>query len=92
MFAGEKLPTLDTSIWWDGSRLVYEFFEKPTVPNRVLQRDTALAETSIRSSLNQEVFRRLINCSSELSLDRKQEFLSKFSPKLLNSGFSVNSA
>ena len=78
MFAGEKLPTLDTSIWWDGSRLVYEFFEKPTVPNRVFQRDTALAETSIRSSLNQEVFRRLINCSSELSLDRKQEFLSKF--------------
>ena len=59
MFPGNKLPTLDTAVWWNGKTLMYEFYEKPTVPNRVLQKDTALAESAIRSSLNQEVVRRM---------------------------------
>ena len=45
MFGG-KLQTLDTNIWWDGDKLMYEFFEKPTVANRVLQKDTALSRQS----------------------------------------------
>ena len=91
MFGG-KLQTLDTNIWWDGEKLMYEFFEKPTVANRVLQKDTALAESSVRSSLTQEVVRRLLNCSKYLSVVRKQEFPSNFAQKLINSGFSVTSA
>ena len=92
MFVGDKLPTLDTSIWWNGLSLVYEFFEKPTVPNKVLQKDTALAVSSVRSSLNQEVVRRLLNCSQNLEMDRKTDILSTFAQKLLNSGFSVASS
>ena len=92
MFTDNKLPTLDTAIWWNGSCFLYEFWEKPTVPNRVLQKDTALAESSVRSSLTQEVVIRLLNCSKSLSVVRKQEFPSKFAQKLLNSGFSGTSA
>ena len=29
MFVSQKLPTLDTNIWWDGKSLKYEFYEKP---------------------------------------------------------------
>ena len=92
MFPESKLPTLDTSVWWNGLSLSYEFFEKPTVPNRVIQRDTALAGSSIRASLNQEVVRRLLNCSDSIETHRKQHFLSVFSQKLINSGFSIMSA
>ena len=92
MFPGNKLPTLDTAIWWENGKLFYEFYEKPTVPNRVLQKDTALAESTVRSSLNQEVVRRLLNCSIDLGVEKKQGFLSTFSQKLINSGFSSSSA
>ena len=92
MFTDNKLPTLDTAIWWTGSCFLYEFWEKPTVPNRVLQRDTALAESAIRSSLNQEVVRRLLHCHNGIENSRKCEFLSTFAQKLVNSGFSVPSA
>ena len=66
MFSSGKLPTLDTSIWWNGSQLKFEFYEKPMCPNRVLQRHTALSDSSIIPSLNQYVFRRMMCCSIDL--------------------------
>ena len=92
MFSSNELPTLDTSIWWTGERLMFRFFEKPTVPNRVLQKQTALSEDCIRASLNQEVVRRLLSCSPDLPLCEKRDILSKFAQKLVNSGFSVASS
>ena len=91
-FLSNKLPTLDTSIWWNGKKLEFEFFEKSTCPNRVLQRDTALSESCIRASLNQEVVRRLLCCSQSLPIDEKQRILSTFAQKLINSGFSLSSS
>ena len=78
MFCSKKLPTLDTNMWWDGQKLMYEFYEKPMCPNRVLQRDTALSDMSIRASLNQEVVRHMLCCSIDLPLNKKQEILSVF--------------
>ena len=92
MYTDCKLPTLDTSIWFENNRFKYEFYEKPTCPNKVLQKDTALSEDSVRASLNQEVVRRLLLCSEDLPIERKQEILSKFAQKLLNSGFSLTSS
>ena len=91
MFKSNKLPTLDTSLWWDGSKILHEFYEKPTVSNRVLQKDTALSINSIYASLNQDVVRRLLLCSQELAMSDKQAILSAFAQKLLNSGFSLAS-
>ena len=66
MYDDGKLPTLDTNLWVsDEGKLKYVFFENPTVPNQVLQRDTALSEARITARLTQEVVRRLANCSLE---------------------------
>ena len=92
MFPENMLPTLDTAVRWNGNRVMYEFWEKPKVPNRVIQRDTALTESSIRSSHVQEVVRKLLHCCGELNVERKKVFLTKFSKKMVNSGFSVPSA
>ena len=68
MFSNARLPTLDCEIWVDENSglLMHSFYEKKMCPNRVLQRSTALSQGSIRSSLCQEVVRRLKNCSLNL--------------------------
>ena len=38
MFVSNKLPTLDTNLWWNESCVMYDFYEKPTCPNRVIQK------------------------------------------------------
>ena len=45
---GTRLPTLDTELWvTDEWKVGYCFYEKPTVPNRVLDRLTALLTSSL---------------------------------------------
>ena len=90
MFGG-KLPTLDTTLWMENNRVKFEFFEKPTVGNVVIHRDTALPINSVRASLVQEVVRRLLNCCEDLNLKRKQEIISRFAQKMMNSGHSEKS-
>ena len=62
MFMNDRLPTLDTEIWVEEGIIMYAFYEKPQCPNKVLQRDTALSDSMIFASLNQEVVRRMLNC------------------------------
>ena len=68
MYPDQKLPTLDTAIWYEEGRFRHQFFEKKMCPNRVLQKDTALSPYSVRASLNQEVVRRLLLCSRDSDL------------------------
>ena len=92
MFGDSRLPTLDTSIWInEKGQISHIFYEKPMCPNRVLQRETALAESGIRASLTQEVVRRLKNCSSDVKISEKQGILSIFAQKMINSGHSLSS-
>ena len=67
------------------------FIKKPTVGNMVLQKDTALPLSSLRASLLQETVRPLINTSPKLDTSVKQEILSKYAQKLINSGHSETS-
>ena len=60
-------------------------------PNKVLQRDTALSENCVWASLTQEVVRRLKNTKLDRPVSEKQEILSTFSQKLINSGHSLPS-
>ena len=71
---------------------MFKFFEKPTVGNQVLQKDTALPTSCIRASLLQETVRRLLNCSPNGDVEIKKSVLNKFSQKLVNSGHSNQSA
>ena len=91
-FEDGTLPTLDTALWMCEGQIKYKFFEKPTVGNQVLCRGTALPVASLRSSLLQETVRRLQNCSEDLEISVKQDILSKFGKKLINSGHSMKSA
>ena len=93
MFGDSKLPTLDTKIWLceETNTVKYSFYEKPTCPNRVIQKSTALNESSIRATLVQEVVRRMKNCSEDLSTEEKQEILSVLAQKMFNSGHFISS-
>ena len=92
MFEDGSLPTLDTAIWMNEGQVLFKFFEKPTVGNQVLNKNTALPVASLWSSLLQETVRRLQNCSEDLYKTEKQRILSRYCQKLINSGHSVRSA
>ena len=73
-------------------QISHTFFEKPMCPNRVLQKETVLADSGIRASLTQEVIRHLKkNCSSDVKITEKQAILTTFAQKMVNSGHSVSS-
>ena len=93
MFSDSRLPTLDTAIWVCEltGKIKFSFYEKPTCPNTVVHRDTALNSESIRATLVQETVRRLKHCSLDLPLEEKQLVLSCFAQKMRNSGHSVTS-
>ena len=69
-----SLPTLDTRIWQENDKILYSFYEKPTVGNRVILKTTALPEMSVQSTLVQEVIRRLQNCSEQVSVSKRQKY------------------
>ena len=85
-----KLPTLDTKLWWDADegKIRYTFYEKPTVPNRTLQKETALSISSVRSSLTQDLVRRMLNCSRSLNINERISIIDDFSQKVINAGHS----
>ena len=91
-FSDKSLPTLDTALWVEQDEVKFKFFEKPTVGNQVLHKNTALPMSCIRASLLQETVRRLLNCSPNGDVTLKRDALDKFSRKLVNSGHSNQSA
>ena len=86
------IPTLDTTLWIESGQVMYKVYEKPNVGNQVLNKDTALPVSSLRASLLQESVRRLQNCSPERDSQIKQDILSRYCKKLINSGHSVKSS
>jgi len=92
MFPAGRLPSLDTELWIEDGEVMFSFFEKPTVGNKVLNKYTALPQESIRSSLLQETVRRMINRCEKVELSERQMVLSKYAQKLINSGHSASSA
>ena len=91
-FESKKLPTLDCQIWVENEKILYDFFEKPQVPNRTLQEGTALSRTSLEASLVQEGVRRLLNTSPLVNKESRTATLNAFARKLINSGFDTDTA
>ena len=87
-----KLPTLDCKLWVEGDRILHSFFEKPQTPNRVLLKTTALSKTSLESTMVQEGVRRLLNTSTNVHPNERNEILNTFVRKMINSGFSREEA
>ena len=66
----------------------YEFFSKPMAPQKVILASSAQPWGQKRTTLTQELIRRLLNCSKELSCKLKIKHLNKFMQVMKNSGYS----
>ena len=91
MFESGILPTLDLEIGvLMDNKIIYQYYEKPMVPNMVLHRRSAMPEKTRRSTLNQELIRRRINTSELVAMDKRIEIVDKYAQKLINSGFKLD--
>ena len=68
----------------------YEFFSKPMAPQKVILASSAQPWGQKRTTLTQELIRRLLNCSKELSCKMKIKHLNRFMQLIKNSGYSEN--
>ena len=66
----------------------FEFYSKPMAPCRVMLASSAQPWGQKRTTLTQELIRRLLNCRKELSCELKQKHLSRYMQMLKNSGYS----
>ena len=71
-------------------QIFFEFYHKPTKPKRTMLATAANPWQQKRTTLTQELIRRLRNTRKELSCQRKQEILSDYMQMLKNSGYTVN--
>ena len=85
-FSSGYLPTLDVEMQAqsDGS-IWYRFYSKPTNNNIVIQRNTALSQDTIFSSLRQEVVRRMTNTCEYISLDTRLKVIEDMIQLMRNS-------
>ena len=66
----------------------FEFFSKPMAAKKVMLASSAQSWGQKRTSLTQELIRRLLNCSKELPCLRRRKHLNNFMQLLKNSGYN----
>ena len=66
----------------------FEFFSKPMAAKKVMLASAAQPWGQKRTTLTQELIRRLLNCSKELPCSRKKKHLNNYMQLLKNSGYS----
>ena len=76
---------------WMAQQIRFEFFSKPMAPNKVMMASSAQPWGKKRMTLTQELIRRLLKCSKELSCAVKQKHLSSYMQMLKNSGYNKTS-
>ena len=65
----------------------FEFFSKPCTSSTVIMASSAQPWGQKRTTLTQELIRRLLNCSKELDCQAKRKHLNNFMQLLKNSGY-----
>ena len=91
-YVDNRLPTLDCSIFVSNGKFLHGFYEKPMRTSKCIDADSALPEITLRSSLRQEIIRRMINLHFDLPLEEKLEILDNFYLKMVKSGHSQDFA
>ena len=66
----------------------FEFYSKPMAAKKVLMSTSAQPLGQKRTTLTQELIRRLLNCSKELPCSTRRKHLNDFMQLLKNSGYS----
>ena len=85
-FPDNRLPTLDCNLFVSNGRILHTFFEKSMRCNKSIDAKSALPALTIRSSLRQEIVRRMINLHLDLPHEEKLKVLDQFYDKLRLSG------
>ena len=67
----------------------FEFYRKPMAPTRLLMAESAQPWQQKRTSWTQEVIRRLLRTSRQLSCQRKRKILSDCMQLMKNSGYAA---
>mgnify|MGYP001487967323 FL=1 len=60
------------------------------IPITVLHRRSAMPESTRRSTLNQELIRRMVNTSEKVPMSKRLEIVDKYAQKMINSEYSVD--
>ena len=90
-FGGEWLPTLDTELQVrEDNRVLYRFYEKPVATNMTVQFASAMEENNKMKTLANDLTRRLLNMSEDMSIQDKVLVINNYSTKLATSGYSTN--
>ena len=66
----------------------FEFFSKPSTSSTVIMANSAQPWGQKKTTLTQELIRRLLNCSKELDCETRRKHLNRFMQLLKNSGYS----
>ena len=89
MFPSGKLPTLNLEIWVrSDNKVLCQYYEKPMVPNMVLNRRSSMPEGTMRATLNQELTGRMVNTSEMVEVENRIEIVDNYAQKLINSEYS----
>ena len=90
MFGG-TLPTLDLQLWVrrEDNKVLFSYYEKPMIPNTVLHARSAIPESIRRSTLNQELIRRMVNTSELGKESMRLEIVDRYAQKLINSEYTL---
>ena len=89
-FENGRLPTLDCDLFVQDNLFKFSFFEKPMRSSKSLDANSALPANTIKSSLRQEIVRRLTNIHPSIEFSEKLSILDAFYDKLIMSGHKHN--
>ena len=82
------LPTLDLKLWVEkDNKVLYKFYEKPTVANVAVQSRSAMEENGkVKVNSNDQV-RRLLRTSRQVGMEEWPRVVDQYAKKLMTSGF-----
>ena len=86
-YTSGKMPALDTLLWVEGGRVLYEHYHKPMANPLVMMECSAMPIKVKRTTLTQEVVRIQRNTSTKLPTETLVKHLDEFSARMKASGY-----
>ena len=92
-FEGGWLPTLDTNLKvTKENKVLFKMYEKETCSKQTIHKKSAMGENIKSQILSQDLIRRLLNTSEDLSNEYREHVVDEYGKKILNSGYTREQA
>ena len=92
-FEGGWLPTLDTNLKvTKENKVLFKMYEKETCSKQTIHKKSAMGENIKSQILSQDLIRRLLNTSEDLSKEYREHVVDEYGKKILNSGYTREQA